>query len=219
MQNDDLPMNDPTPHLSPTATRLLEAAKRVLARDGFRGLTFESISRESGENQALIRYHFGNKAGLISTLIDSVMYLEAVEFIDALSAAPAGAERGLALLQLHRKVARELEAYRMYYELVPELVRDDELREHFRRLLEWYRKLDAWALAPSADSDWASKLEPLALLTVALADGIALQVQADPDLDIDAACDLHEMLVSGYLKSLGASRIPERDSDRASFAR
>ena len=32
----ELPINDPTADLSPTAARILEAAKRVLAREGFR---------------------------------------------------------------------------------------------------------------------------------------------------------------------------------------
>jgi len=204
MQSEDIPISDPTPDLFPTAVRILEAAKRVLARDGFRSLTFESIAREAGENQASIRYHFRNKAGVVTALVDSVLYLEAVQFIEELSAVAAGTERALALLHLHRETAHDLEAFRMYHELIPAVVRSEELRQHFRKMMEWYRQLDAWALAPSGDPRWSDKLQPLALLTVAIADGVGLQVQADPDLDISAAFELWTTLVKSYLGSLTA---------------
>jgi AcrR family transcriptional regulator len=94
----ELPFSDPTPDLSPTAARILEAAKRVLAREGFRGLTFEAIAKEAGENPALIRYHFGSKAGLLAALVDSVLYQEAKDLIEQLTPVPAGDERREALL-------------------------------------------------------------------------------------------------------------------------
>src|SRR5512139_425 len=81
----ELPFSDPTPDLAPTAARILEAAKRVLSREGFRGLTFETIAGEAGENPALIRYHFGSKAGLLAALVDSVLYQEATDLIEQLT--------------------------------------------------------------------------------------------------------------------------------------
>jgi len=201
----ELPISDPTPDLSPTAARILEAAKRVLAGDGFRGLTFEKIAAEAGENPALIRYHFGNKAGLVTTLIDSVMYLESVELIEELTSVPPGRERRQALFRLHERHARDTAAYQMFYEIIPHIMRDEELRPHLRDLFDWYRKLDAWALGAQESALPPPQLEPLALLTVALADGVALQVQADPDLDIGPAFDLWRTLVLGYLEAGGAS--------------
>jgi TetR/AcrR family transcriptional repressor of bet genes len=203
MQHEDIPISDPAPHLGPTATRILEAAKRVLFRDGFRSLTFESIAREAGENQALIRYHFGSKAGLIAALVDSVLYLESVEFIEAVSAAPAGPERIQALLDLHAVSAHDLQAYRMFFELIPDILRDEDLLARFRMLFEWYRKLDAWGLAPSSDPRWAQRLMPLAMLTVAIADGLALQVQADPEISTDAAFAVWRIMVGRHLADLG----------------
>ena len=142
----ELPISDPTPELSPTAARILEAAKRVLARDGFRALTFERIAAEAGENPALIRYHFGSKAGLVTMLIDSVMYLESVELIEQLTRVPPGEKRRRALFRLHERYARDTAAYQMFYEIIPHIMRDEELRPHLRDLFDWYRKLDAWAL-------------------------------------------------------------------------
>ena len=200
----ELPISDPTPDLSPTAARILEAAKRVLAGEGFRALTFERIAAEAGENPALIRYHFGSKAGLVSMLIDSVMYLESVELIEQLTGVPAGAERRKALFSLHERYARDTTAYQMFYEIIPHIMRDEDLRPHLRDLFDWYRKLDAWALGAQVGVEPPAQLEQLALLAVALADGVALQVQADPGLDIGPALDLWRTLVFGYLSAGGA---------------
>jgi AcrR family transcriptional regulator len=199
----ELPFSDPTPDLSPTAARILEAARRVLAREGFRGLTFETIAKEAGENPALIRYHFGSKAGLLAALVDSVLYQEATELIEQLTPVPAGDERREALLRLHEGLPRDTDAYRNFFELVPHIMRDDELRPHLRQLFEWYRKLDAWALKDAGDEEPGEHIAPMALLTVAIADGIALQKLADPDLDFEPAFALWRRLVLGYVEAGG----------------
>ena len=199
MQNTDIPISDPTPDLAPTAQRILDAAIRVLGRDGFRALTFESIAREAGENAALIRYHFGSKAGLVSVLVDAVLYLEAVELIDTLSAAPPGEERRKTMFRMHRHIARDLAGYDEFYELIPNVLRDPGLKPKLRDLMHWYRSLDAWALAKHSSEAEAAELEPLSLLTVAVLDGVALQVEADPQLDIEPAFALWERLVLDYL--------------------
>jgi AcrR family transcriptional regulator len=202
MEKADIPIKDPTLDLSPTAQVILDAAVRVLRRDGFAGLTFESIAAEAHEHPSLIRYHFGSKAGLIAALVDSVFHLESVEIMESVAAQPEGEARRHALFAMHREIAHALDAYRMYYELIPPCLRDDSLRERLRALFEWYRDLDAWSLSPDDDPAWLSQLQPLSALTVALADGLALQVQADPALDIGPAFDLWESMVRQYLESL-----------------
>ncbi len=199
----ELPFSDPTPDLSPTAQRILDAAGRVLSRDGFRGLTFETIAKEAGENPALIRYHFGSKAGLLTALVDSVMYQEAVELIEQLAAVPAGNERRKQLLKLHEGLPEGADAYRNFFELVPHILRDAELQPHLRELFDWYRRLDAWALKDAGDKEPPAHMAPMALLTVAIADGIALQKLANPDLDFGPAFDLWRRLVLGYVESGG----------------
>jgi AcrR family transcriptional regulator len=199
----ELPFDDPTPDLSPTAARILEAAGRVLSRDGFRGLTFESIAKEAGENPALIRYHFGSKAGLLGALVDSVLYKEATELIEQLTPVPSGDERREALLSLHEGLPEDIDAYRNFFELVPHILRDDELQPHLRSLFEWYRNLDAWALKDAGEDEVPAHIAPMALLTVAIADGIALQKLADPELDFKPAFDLWRRLVLGYVESGG----------------
>jgi AcrR family transcriptional regulator len=47
---------------------LLEAAERVLERDGLSGLTLRAVAREAGVSHAAPTHHFGDLAGLVSEL-------------------------------------------------------------------------------------------------------------------------------------------------------
>lgn len=203
MQNADFRISDPTPDLAPTARRILDAGVRVLDEHGFAGLTFERVARESGENGALIRYHFGSKAGLIRSLVDFVLYSQATRLLQLLAPLPAGDERRQAFAARRRKTARHPTAFRQLFDLVPNLLRNPELRPKLGELMRWYRSLDAWAIGPAnSGGNHEESLEALAALSVAVVDGIALQAQADPDFDVGPAFDLWEEFVSLYLERL-----------------
>ncbi len=202
-QHGEFPISDPTPDLSPTARRILEAGARVLDRDGITGLTFEQIARESGENGALIRYHFGSKAGLVSALVDYVLYAQASRIIELLSHLPPGRERRQALLCRQREVSGQRDRFRQVFDLIPTLIRDPVLHPKLRDVLRWYMAFDAWALgAEDPGETEGTNLSPLSMLTCALIYGIALQVQADPELDVKPAFDLWERFVTQYLEDL-----------------
>ena len=47
---------------------LLEAAERVLERDGLAGLTLRAVAREAGVSHAAPTHHFGDLTGLVSEL-------------------------------------------------------------------------------------------------------------------------------------------------------
>ena len=197
----DLPVTDPTPNLAPTARRILDAAIRILDEHGFAGLTFERIAQESGENRALIRYHFGSKSGLVKALVDVVLFAEARHLITRLSPMQPGRERREALLseQLER-VERRIPFMR-FYELVPNMLRDAELRLKLRDFLRWYRTFDGWVLTgQSLNPEQVATTAPLGLLSIAMLDGLALQAQADSDLDIEPAFRLWEQLVLQHLE-------------------
>lgn len=203
MQSQDFPIVDPTPDLAPTAKRILDAGIRIMHEHGFAGLTFEKVARESGENGALIRYHFGSKAGLVKAIVDTILYSEATGLLDLLAPLPPGRERKEALSRRRYEVASNPDAFRPFFDLLPNLLRNPELRPTLQELMKWYRSLDTWAISP-ADPDGIkdSDLETLALLSVAVEDGLALQVQADPDLDLKRAFEVWEQFVDQYLEKL-----------------
>jgi AcrR family transcriptional regulator len=66
---------------------LLEAAERVLERDGLAGLTLRAVAREAGVSHAAPSHHFGDLTGLVSELA-AVGY---GEFSVAMTAAAASA--------------------------------------------------------------------------------------------------------------------------------
>ena len=104
-------------------------------------------------------------------------------------------------------------SYQMFFEIIPHILRDDELRPHLRGLFDWYRKLDAWALERRRRGSRRPHIEPLALLTVAIADGIALQVHADPDLDFEPGVRPLAPARAGVRRVEAAGRAGSRGGD------
>lgn len=48
--------------------RLLEAARQIVARKGWVGMTLAEVGEEAGYSRGLAAHHFGNKAGLLRAL-------------------------------------------------------------------------------------------------------------------------------------------------------
>jgi AcrR family transcriptional regulator len=76
---------------------LLEAAERVLERDGLAGLTLRAVSREAGVSHAAPTHHFGDLTGLLSELA-AIGYRQfnAVSIAAADAAGPTAEDKGLA---------------------------------------------------------------------------------------------------------------------------
>jgi AcrR family transcriptional regulator len=70
---------------------LLEAAERVLERDGLSGLTLRAVAREAGVSHAAPTHHFGDLTGLVSELaaIGFRQFNTAMAAADAAGASPA----------------------------------------------------------------------------------------------------------------------------------
>ena len=85
---------------------LLEAAERVLEREGLSGLTLRAVAREAGVSHAAPTHHFGDLTGLVSELA-AIGYRQ---FNAALVAAAAGSsapeEKGMARARAYLGFAR-----------------------------------------------------------------------------------------------------------------
>ncbi|MCW5633033.1 MAG: TetR/AcrR family transcriptional regulator [Rubrivivax sp.] len=57
--------------LGATRARILDAAFRRLATEGYGALSLREIARDAGVNHALINYHFGSKDQLVIEVLDS----------------------------------------------------------------------------------------------------------------------------------------------------
>ncbi|EHN12783.1 Transcriptional regulator TetR family [Patulibacter medicamentivorans] len=146
---------------------LLEAATRVIARDGFRGLTYRAVAQEAGVTHGLVSYHFGSRDALVHETLAAL----ARASIDGASLVPDSGR----LEDLARDlvtVAREApDAQAAQFELTLEARRRPALRPEVRALYDGYVDAIAQALATAdVPADPA-----LARLVFAALDGLMLQ--------------------------------------------
>jgi AcrR family transcriptional regulator len=210
----DTPLAD----LPATAQRILAAARRILERDGFAGLTYESIAAESGEYKDSVRYHFGGKAGLIAAVVDSSFHDASLEIFAGARGLARTQERVAAVIDASRDLPGADDAWVMW-ELLPHVTRRESLRARVADLYEWYREhylelFDAGGLAgPSGDGGGRAQLaRNYASILLAVLDGLAMQKALDPNrVDLDAVFDLWQRIVT---TSLGSIVEPVGDKSR-----
>ncbi|WP_431950175.1 TetR/AcrR family transcriptional regulator [Nocardia lijiangensis] len=58
--------------MSDRQTQILQAAVRVIARDGVRGLRVDKLAAEARVSTALVYYHFKDRAGILRAALDHV---------------------------------------------------------------------------------------------------------------------------------------------------
>jgi len=197
-------LEDPMEALAPTAQRLLAAAQRLLTSGGFEALKLSAIARAAGESKASIGYHFGNKAGLVTALVDSFAHDANRGLIEDTGELPKGEERIHALIDGETRIAADAEAYQSFFEVLPHALRDEDLRERVAALYDGYRETVLRCL-DAADPAAKEQLRPFAMLMIAIVDGLAIQHVLDPDVaDVAAATDLWERLVRPYLTEAGS---------------
>jgi AcrR family transcriptional regulator len=102
--------NESTPyHHGALRDGLLEAAERVLERDGLAGLTLRAVAREAGVSHAAPTHHFGDLTGLVSELAA----IGFRQFNTAMAAAGASATTNL------EKASARAKAYVAYAQAHP----------------------------------------------------------------------------------------------------
>jgi len=171
---------DPTAQLSPTARRLVGAARTLLARGGFEALTVESVAAEAGAYRDSVRYYFGSKAAFIAAVVDSLAHDQSMATVAETLAHPAGEERVHALVAGDRQLVEDRDSFRDFFAIFPHVLLDEELRSRVAALYDWYRDLYAASMGGAGAEDDA-RLRGLASLMVAMADGLAVQKLLDPD--------------------------------------
>jgi AcrR family transcriptional regulator len=190
---------------SPTAVRILEAAKKILSERGYAKLTLQAVEEESGEYRALVAYYFGSKQGLVDAIIDSLMDAEDEALREHLEGIEEPEERVRTLIDEQRQISADWSGFRAFYELLPHIMRDDRLREDLAADYAKSRELDRQTLAAGArggDQD----LNKLAALSVAIVEGLAVQYAADQEhFDHDGTYRLWEDMVLSYLRERSQS--------------
>ncbi len=188
--------------LAPTAARILRAARRVLLKKGYAALTMQAIEKESGANRALVHYYFGSKAGLVDSLVETLFEDPSFGYSDEVLGAPEGGQRRRALLAWLLRIVQDHRSARLLYELLPHFLRSAKLRAHAAELYAAYREFDGRCLASGVPGVDAGELELLGGLSVAVVEGLGVQLAVDPQgFDGTGTYALWEEIVTTWLES------------------
>src|SRR6201991_651745 len=135
----------PQPAKNPTAEKLLDAASELMIARASIEVSLSDIAQKSGVNSALVKYHFGNKDGLLLALLarDAATEMANLEYLLAQPIAPTQK------LKLH--IAGVIRAYhrfpymnRLIHFLLHESSQEaaDEVSKFFvAPLLDFHRRL------------------------------------------------------------------------------
>ena len=164
--------------LSPTARRILDAAKQIVVQQGLEGLTLDAIARAAGVNKAATHYHFGSKAGLIEALVDEIVLDECAAMAHNVTAGAGIEERIDSMIAGVRRMAIDPSSIGGWWDLLPYAVRTPELRVRLAELYEiWFQWNLEWAGLTSGDGEGpGDELRGMGPLLAAIVDGIAAQV-------------------------------------------
>jgi AcrR family transcriptional regulator len=196
--------------------RILEAARRVYAKHGFRGATTRLIAIEAGVNEVTLFRTFGSKSALLEAV------LEQYSKVDSEPAFPDEPTDPLA--ELTRFVATSLERVReMRPILVHTMSEVDERPEAAEfacggrhdihdTITAYIRRLQARGLAaPDVDVDVAAVM----LVAVVMSDAMARHFVPDVYPPLDEAA---ERYVRSFLRVLGAGAPDGAVPARAAFS-
>jgi AcrR family transcriptional regulator len=175
------PFEDPVETLPATAQKILKAAQTLLAEKGYEAVTLENVATEAGVNKASIRYNFGNKAGLMIAVADSLIHDECLRIAADTESVPEEERLHAAMVGIRRMIL-DADSFRGFFDILPHAFRDPELRERlFSLYIWWYQQNLKWLglAVPGAEHD--EMLMGLAELIAAIPDGLSVQAGLNPD--------------------------------------
>jgi len=202
-----LEFRNPLSDLPETARNLIVSAKAIIAEHGFDALTLNRLAAVSGENKAMTAYYFGNKAGLVAAVLDSVIHDEYLASESRMEDLGAG-ELTPRLIEEMRGIVSSAEDFRVFYELLPRVLRDDVLRARMLPLYRWYWsvKLEWLGFGDDPEALDDPDLQGIARLLSAMIDGLAVQAMIEPRADLSGAYRILQQLVGESLPRFVAER-------------
>jgi AcrR family transcriptional regulator len=185
-----------------TRADLVAAATRVFARRGYRAATVDDVAREAGLTTGAVYSNFSGKQELFQAALEDEVarhVREADEAVQAVSG--AAAKTHAAARQWQDFLDAEPDKFLLFMEYWAYAVRDPDARPGFATAVGALRDSARRRIEHEADrTGWSPPLPPgeLAVITNALANGIALERVADPD---GVPADLYEKALGLLLRS------------------
>jgi AcrR family transcriptional regulator len=212
-----LPIEDPSLNLTEPANDIVQAARRLLLAGGFEALRVDAIVREAGKNKASVKYYFGNKQGLIYALVDSLDHEQCLALAEQTRDA-TGEERLNRYIGGQTELASDADSFLMFFDLLPHVIRDEELRSRVARLYEWYHQMNmVWlGLTDQVTEENRDRLKAFVGLMVAAVDGLAIQAALRPEgFDVAASFEILELFLKRCLDEVVQAPVEEIASPSA----
>ena len=193
--------------------RIVAAARRLLAEEGYDRVTMKQVAREAGVAQGLIHYYFSGKDELLLAVLSETLegYVREQRAMmgDLLESPAEGYAEGgglveAALAATKGLVSRTPEWYKLRYELFAMGLRDPQFLPGVASFLESGRRgieesLEKIAGAAGAETSESEK-NALSAVILSCFDGLALQKLADPEgFDLDAAYRVLAKMAEGVI--------------------
>ena len=203
----DVPFDDPISSLPETARKILTAARKLLIEGGYEAMTLENVAREAGVNKASIRYNFGNKAGLVTAVLDAYIHDECLRLVATMKDVPPEDVVATAMSGM-RDMVVEADNFQGYFDILPHAFREPELRERMLALYKWwYLQNLAWlGLRDAPNVEQNETLVGLGELVCAVIDGLCIQAGLQPEgFDMGRALRVFGLLLEQSMEKLRAS--------------
>lgn len=186
--------------------RLIDAATRVLAEQGYEATTVKAIAAAAGVSPGLFHYYFASKDELLVEVVREAegRFTPVIEPIRT-SVPPARiAQAGLDATRA--RVDWQPEWYRLRYELFALGLRKPDLLPAVRALLANGRHGIGHTLraGPANAGTAGAEVDAVAGVLLACFDGLALQRLVDPEFDLDAAYAVLHRLLRAAIETDGA---------------
>jgi AcrR family transcriptional regulator len=207
-----VPEANPQPRAGPgrpssgARERILEAAFQVLKADGYSGMTTAKVAARSGQNKALIQYHFGSKQGLVAAVAREVSTAITEELVQGIGEPRdvRGLARGV-IDGLTAINARDVGLARLYFDLASWSSVEPEVGSIMAEMKARYRSTLREQLARVSDGPRSSDdAEAAAVYMIACLEGLALeQLERGETPALDRA---RKMFVASAEAVVGTSR-------------
>jgi AcrR family transcriptional regulator len=156
--------------------RVLQAGLDVLKAEGFAGLTTAKVAARSGQNKALIGYHFGSKQGLVAAVGRELAESITEEVIGGLGRTDTVAEIvGGVMDGLWRVMDRDERLARLYFDLAAVSVVEPDVREVMREMKASWRQVTAGLLTAAEDGPAKRDAEAAGIYVLAGIEGLVLE--------------------------------------------
>ena len=187
---------------SDSREKIIKAAYKVLARDGYDKASTKEIAKEAGVAQGLVNYYFSKKDYLFVEVMkkEAERYCEnMVEYV-SLSGDDIFTE---SVKKFKHELKNNPELYRLRYELFALGMRNPDVLDEVRSFLLEKGTANVSLLLKKIASERnieIPNLENLSVILFACVDGLALRGFLDPDFDMIAA---HELLIDMIKRYIG----------------